>query len=523
MGPDLVPVTYQVPLTPSLTAVACSSKFAGPIAQFAYLCEDIKTKHLDDGVMNAPPLKLENLLLTEDESKLMDNALVHTVLSVIVRYGGDEFKHWKEELEKDVPKSSETIAIHKTTLHPLPSMEIDENTITGNIQIIEEINAELKLNPENPEYQKYIKFIAGDQLTIARQRAITGIRLGHEVGLNMWKHFVLVTGLFHAKIADTHGTLLTHFGVSSVRSPGSLAWHNTCLERIPIVLTSLPSFRICRDLIMISLYARILHCLLLVSGEESLEDYARNAKSWATMKSHAKEILAKFANADRVQELRELRIAAEKRVEADEQAKAKRKKADAAKGVSNVDVSITETLPAELQGDMVFENGCLFLQDALLTRLFADAVQSGDSGLAILVLKQWSFSYRGNGRMKYAHEMLHLLHNLINVWTKEIRAEVFTLPPLFLVDSGWTPAEWNSPYGVQVDYFLAETPAKFYSGLLVESRWSPDKLQRLHAESQESTGFIVEQESQEFRWSPTGVQVVQQESGGFLFWTYCYF
>ncbi|KIM36498.1 hypothetical protein M413DRAFT_13865 [Hebeloma cylindrosporum] len=69
-------------------------------------------------------------------------------------------------------------------------MEIDENTINGNIQIIEEINAELKLDPENSEYQKYIKIIAGDQLTIARQRAITAIRLRHEVGLEMWKHFV---------------------------------------------------------------------------------------------------------------------------------------------------------------------------------------------------------------------------------------------------------------------------------------------------------------------------------------------
>ncbi|KAF8952570.1 hypothetical protein BDZ97DRAFT_1768339 [Flammula alnicola] len=383
--------------------------------------EDLETKHLDEGVMNASPLKLENLLLTEEETELLLSALVHTILSVIVRYGGDQSKHWKEELEKDAPKSSETIAVHKTTVHPLPSMEIDENTITGNIQIIEEINAELKLDPENAEYQKYIKIIAGDQLTIARQRAITGIRLGHEVGLNMWKHFVLVTGLFHAKIADTHGTLLTHFGVSSVRSPGSLAWHNTCLERIPIVLTSLPSFRTCRDLIMISLYGRIFHCLLLVSGEDSLEDYMKNVNSWTTLKGHANEILTKFANADRVQELREPRLAAQKRAEAEEKESAKRKKADAANDVSDINnTSTKEALPTELQGDMVFENACLFLRDALLTRLFADAIKSGDSGLVILVLKQWSFSYRGNGHMKYAHKMLHLLHNLVNVWTKEI-------------------------------------------------------------------------------------------------------
>jgi hypothetical protein len=83
--------------------------------------------------------------------------------------------------------------------------------------------------------------------------------------------------------------------------------------------------------------------------------------------------------------------------------------------------STKDLLPTELQGDMVFENGCLFLRDALLTRLFADSIKSGDSGLVISVLKHWVFSYRGNGRTKYTHEMLHLFHNLANVWTKEIR------------------------------------------------------------------------------------------------------
>ena len=354
----------------------------------------------------------------------MHDALVHTILSVIVHYGGEQFKDWKEELDKNIPKSDNKIVVHKSKLHPLPSMEIDENKITGNIQIIEEINAELKLDPQNPEYEKYIKIIAGDQLTIARQRAITGIRLGHEVGLEMWKHFVLVTGLFHAKIADTHGTLLTHFGVSSTRSPGSLAFHNTCLDRLPIVLTSLPSFRVCRDLIMVSLYARILHCLLLVSNKDSLEGYVQKVRTWSEIKDNANEILTKFANTDRVQELREPRLAAEKRAEAKEKANKKHKTMEATRdgGFNNNSGTSTEDLlPTELQGDMVFENGCLFLRDALLTRLFADAIKSGDSGIVILVLKHWVFSYRGNGRAKYAHEMLHLFHNLVNVWTKEIQ------------------------------------------------------------------------------------------------------
>ena len=92
-------------------------------------------------------------------------------------------------------------------------------------------------------------------------------------------------------------------------------------------------------------------------------------------------------------------------MEAEEQAKAKHKKVDFGTSVGNTGALITEALSTELQGDMVIKNGCLFLRDALLTWLFADAVKSGNSGLVILVLKQWSFSYQGNGQMKYAHEI----------------------------------------------------------------------------------------------------------------------
>ena len=46
------------------------------------------------------------------------------------------------------------------------------------------------------------------------------------------------------------------------------------LDRLPIKLTSLPTYRAVRDLIFVSLYARVLHCLLLVSNYNSLEEYS---------------------------------------------------------------------------------------------------------------------------------------------------------------------------------------------------------------------------------------------------------
>ncbi|KAJ7643853.1 hypothetical protein FB45DRAFT_975568 [Roridomyces roridus] len=292
-------------------------------------------------------------------------------------------------------------------------MEIDESSITGNIEVVEEIMRVLGFKTDDPEYAKYILLIAGDQLTVARQRSILNVCLGHESAPHSWRHIVLIPGLFHAKIADCHGVLETHFGKPTVRSPGSLGFHNTVLDRLPITLTSLPPFRTCRDLIMVSLYSRVLHCLLLVSGKDSLDECARSIKSYDTLVDYAKKIYSTYADVDRVQELREKRIPEER--QRDAAAKAAKKGGESAG---------KEPLPHVRKGDMVFENGVLFLRDALITREFSDAVKAGDSGRIVMVLRMWACSYRGNGRTKYAHEMLHLLHNLINVWTEELRSIV---------------------------------------------------------------------------------------------------
>ncbi|KAJ7831764.1 hypothetical protein B0H14DRAFT_3713137 [Mycena olivaceomarginata] len=258
------------------------------------------------------------------------------------------------------------------------------------------------------------EIIAGDQLTIARQRSILNVRLGHESGSHSWRHIVLMPGLFHAKIADCHDVLMTHFGKATIRSPGSLGFHNTVLDRLPITLTSLPPFRTCRDLIMVSLYSRVLHCLLLVSGTDSLQACADSITSYDILVKHARAIYTIYADADRVQELRERRIPEEHKRDAD--FKAATQAAKKAKTPAP-----DKTLPHIPKGDMVFENAVLFFRDALLTREFSDAIKAGDSGRVLIILRLWAFTYRGNGRSKYAHEMLHLLHNLTCVWTKELR------------------------------------------------------------------------------------------------------
>ena len=311
-----------------------------------------------------------------------------------MNYGGPGFKKFEKDLEKDQPNSSEKISVHTTNLHPLPSWNIDESSIVGNAEVDEAIVKELGLDSV-PEAADRVRFLGGDQLSLARLRALEFIRGGQEDGYEGFFWGVWIPGLFHAKIADAHGTLLNHFGKpeSAAQSPWSLAFQNSRLDRLPITLTSLPTFRTSRDLIFVALYARVLHCLCLTSKCSSLEEYTLKVDKWETLVKHATNIFQNYANSALVDELRTQR---QQSLKKDRSAK------------------LTE-------GDAVFENASLFLRDALVSREFNDAIKAGDSGRVVLVLKLWVLSFRGNGRTKYAYEMLHLVHNLTSVWPKPIR------------------------------------------------------------------------------------------------------
>lgn len=290
--------------------------------------DDMLLSKINEAILSAPPLKLEDIELTSEEQKLFRDSMIHTIRRIIVLFGGPGFDQWKADLAASEPFSSEKITTHKTDIHPLPAMEIDEAAIVGNVEVLEAIYNELEVLTQSEDFTKYAKIVCGDQLTIARQRSIVNIRLGHEDGADSWQHVALMPGLFHVKLADCNALMEMHFGKpnAGTRSPGGLAFHNTVLDRIPIVLTSLPSFRVCRDLVMTSLYARVLHCLLLVSGKSSLEEYVSALDSFDTLTKHATEIYDKYTDADFVQELREMRAPEEYHREAARKAAEARKK-----------------------------------------------------------------------------------------------------------------------------------------------------------------------------------------------------
>ncbi|KAA1476504.1 hypothetical protein DENSPDRAFT_785151 [Dentipellis sp. KUC8613] len=356
------------------------------IPLFGVTPEALKTSRLNESLDKAGLLLEKDLELTKSERDLLETCLVHAVLRIAVRYGGPELQVFSKEVEDETLVTAHKIPVHKTPVYPLPTMNINEASTSGNAEVVDAILKELRIDTSKPEFAEKLRPIAGDQLSIARLRSVAASRAGNEGGASAMDWALNTPGLFHYKMAASHGILQNHLGEANhdLNNPGSLSAHNTVLKRKPIVLSSLPPFRTCRDLIFTSLYARVLHCLVLVSGKPSLKQFSEDI-TWEELKAYARQVIKQFTDSRKVDKLRESR--------------------EFGRG----------------KGDMVFENAILFLRDALHLREFSDAIKSGDSGRVCIILKLFAHSYRGNGRTKYAQEMLHLIHNLTHIWPPDVK------------------------------------------------------------------------------------------------------
>ncbi|EJD36809.1 hypothetical protein AURDEDRAFT_45386, partial [Auricularia subglabra TFB-10046 SS5] len=333
----------------------------------------------------APPLDIADLMFTDSESQLWEDLLVHSTAEIIVDYGPDGFERFRTHLDASQPPDDQQIRVHKTPIFPLQTMDIDEAPVTGNIDVVDDIHLQLGVDLSQPDSAGKVRLFFGDQLTIARLRSIIASRAGHEREAESWRWAKPVLALFHTDMAAVSCVFATHYGTSegTGRDPGSLWSHNSVLDRKPIVLTSLPPYRVCRDLVYVSLYARVLHCLLLVSGEPDLPACVVSIQTWSELLAHARSIYRAYASTSVISGVRRERTAG--------------------------------------GGDIVFENAALFLRDALGLRTFGRAVKSGRSGHIVLALKWLALMFKAGGHPKYAREMLFLLHHLTHVWPPKLR------------------------------------------------------------------------------------------------------
>ncbi|KAI0690244.1 hypothetical protein C8T65DRAFT_834461 [Cerioporus squamosus] len=391
--------------------------------------EDMRTSDLLESLDKAPPLSIDDILHTPEEAELFEQSLEHTVLRMIV-FNSEHLSRFKADVHTSLPGTDDQIPLHQTDVHPLPAMQIDESSIVGNAEVMDAMFSELGFDIGTTKFSGIARPVFGDQLSIARLRTLIANRAGHDTLANSYAYVVFGPGFFHHQMALAHGIIETHFGDPEAgnRNPACLSFLNTALDRKPIVLTSLPPYRPVRDLILhaAAAYARV--GLEDVSKCKSFEEYCKNV-TFDELRVHVKDVYHRLCSPNKVAELRRAREA--EIAERTRQAAATPRKPD--------DPPFDPLAEPLKTGDMLFENASLFFRDALIMSEFNDAIKGGYSGRIIRVLKALALMYRGSGRTKYAHELLHLVHNLTQVWPKPLRDVIIKN---WLVNPTGRPNNW---------------------------------------------------------------------------------
>ena len=128
------------------------------------------------------------------------------------------------------------LKVERTKAYPLPSMHIDQSTVEGNRDILDEIMKVLELSPETCFDDQTRLIVAGDQLTLARVRSIARLRWDEDKAYYRVEWAVPVLQLFHLQMVLATTILKTHWG--SRKTPGSLCYFITVLEESGLAMTS---------------------------------------------------------------------------------------------------------------------------------------------------------------------------------------------------------------------------------------------------------------------------------------------
>ncbi|EPS92738.1 hypothetical protein FOMPIDRAFT_1137387, partial [Fomitopsis schrenkii] len=130
--------------------------------------ENMLTADYLHSFVKAPSLALRHVLLSSSGTIAFHHLMRHTVLSIIVNYGGPAFERFKSAASPSLPLRSRPIPLHKTDIFPLPTMNIDELTIVGNAEVVERIFSDVGLDMAATDFTRTVKLIAGDHLSINR-------------------------------------------------------------------------------------------------------------------------------------------------------------------------------------------------------------------------------------------------------------------------------------------------------------------------------------------------------------------
>jgi hypothetical protein len=335
-----------------------------------------------------------------------------------------------QRLERpSMPEELYRIPRQKSRIHPLKVLDIDESSIDGNAQVIEAIASELDIDLALLNSSSIM--ITGDQMTTARVRSLKDLRVRDMLERRLG-FADTISGWLHTEMAVANGIQRCHSGRRDGLDPGSLNRFITVLGRTGISENVTDHDALHRLIIHVfkgHLLAAFLHVANEIertkaNGGQTMSSI-KQLKSWIRVNDWRKLLdrtvdtyfapakpgwlrqSAEAAAAEEYDKMRsEIMAKPKKDRSADESAFVKK-----------------DTQPKWIRDrsmrdrDLVYENFILYLRDAMMYWDLVQAIGEGGSGRLLRISEMLTPWFHGNGKFKYAQELLEFQITRMAEWT----------------------------------------------------------------------------------------------------------
>lgn len=311
------------------------------------------------------------------------------------------------------------IPLHKSDIFTLPTLDLDESTLEGNADIIEELITQIGAKLE--EMIETSIPLSGDQMTVVRARAVQTLRI-RDCAEHRAAYPYPWSGFLHYGFAAADAVRRANMGGRDGKDPASFTRFATHLGRTR-VLEKGGDYNATHRLIIQVMEGHILAALMEVSKSTSLEELMAKSRTDNWM-AWIDQVSAEYFPLIKVGFLRSnATIGALTEWQA---------QADPIRAICVADR--TEQQKAFLKGkdkwiksralekrDIAYENCLLYMQHSIIYADFHSAMRQGDTGRLEKSYEFFVVLFEGIGKSNYAREVLEQQVDRKALWKPYMR------------------------------------------------------------------------------------------------------
>jgi hypothetical protein len=287
----------------------------------------------------------------------------------------------------DIPPMN-LLPIKRTKAYELAIMDIDQATIEGNKQVIEQMR--IVLGKSKGSFKDLKMILAGDQLTISRILSLQHRSIGELTYFDQMQWAIPVLQLFHMQMILSTAILNTHYG--HISAPGSLAFYISALGRKKLKRDK-PCYRTNDEFLRIVFRAMV-------------------GQLWQHMEAPPIPINGSDPTPDEtvVNKLNHI-----------------------------VDSSLNNSAALAITNSITNTNALLFIKDMAVYIEFCTAIKLGDIGRVEQILKRLTIMFQSGKNKNYGHALLRLNFNIQHKWSEVRKFAIFSS---MLMNTAGLPNRW---------------------------------------------------------------------------------